>query len=108
MSFFVDMFGKYGYLHLISIKTLNVEEKLLSGPSVAKTWDLDPATIRRWRREGAPYHILGTGLIRYRLSELERWRASRPVQHTVALGAKNQKRFAGVKSTIPAQARDPL
>jgi hypothetical protein len=68
---------KSGYLYVISMKRLTVEEKLLSGPNVAKTWDLDPATIRRWRREGAPSHILGKGLIRYRLSELEKWRASR-------------------------------
>lgn len=62
------------------MKQLNVGEKLLSGPNVAKTWDLDPATIRRWRKEGAPSHILGNGLIRYKLSELEKWRASRPVK----------------------------
>jgi hypothetical protein len=29
------------------MKPSKVEEKLLSGPSVAKNWDLDPATIRR-------------------------------------------------------------
>jgi hypothetical protein len=81
------------------MKQLKLDEKLLSGPNVAKTWDLDPATVRRWRREGAPYHILGNGLIRYRRSELEKWRGSRPVHHIVALGGKNQKRFAGVKST---------
>jgi hypothetical protein len=57
------------------------EEKLLSGPTVAKAWDLDPATIRRWRREGAPFHVLGNGVIRYKLSELSKWRASRQIQH---------------------------
>ena len=62
------------------MKPLKLDEKFLSGPSVAKTWDLDPATIRRWRREGAPSHILGNGLIRYKLSELEKWRASRRVK----------------------------
>ena len=83
-------------------------EKLLSGPNVAKTWDLDPATVRRWRREGAPYHTLGNGLIRYRLSELEKWRASRPVHHIVALGGNNQERFAGVKVNDPTQTRGQL
>jgi predicted DNA-binding transcriptional regulator AlpA len=53
------------------------EEKLLSGPEVAREWCLDPATIRRWRKEGAPSHVLGAGLIRYRLSELKTWRANR-------------------------------
>jgi len=62
------------------MKPLRLDEKLLSGPSIAKTWDLDPATIRRWRREGAPSHVLGNGLIRYRLRELEKWRASRKAQ----------------------------
>jgi hypothetical protein len=90
------------------MKPLKLEEKFLSGPSVAKTWDLDPATVRRWRREGAPYHILGNGLIRYRLSELEEWRVSRPVHHTVALEGKNRRRLAGVKSTTLARARDAL
>jgi hypothetical protein len=59
----------------------STEEKLLSGPTVAKAWDLDPATIRRWRREGAPFHALGNGVIRYKLSELSKWRACRQIQH---------------------------
>jgi predicted DNA-binding transcriptional regulator AlpA len=79
--------SKYAYIHVISMKPLKPNEKLLSGPSVAKFWDLDPATIRRWRREGAPFHVLGSGLIRYRLSELEQWRASRNA-HKSSVGAK--------------------
>ena len=53
------------------------QERLLFGPSVAKEWDLDPATIRRWKREGAPFTVLGKGVIRYKLSELAAWRAQR-------------------------------
>ena len=53
------------------------EEELLSGPEVARKWCLDPATIRRWRNEGAPSHVLGHGLVRYKLSELMVWRAKR-------------------------------
>jgi hypothetical protein len=56
------------------------EEKLLSGPEVAREWCLDPATIRRWKREGAPHEIIGHGLIRYRLSALRAWRQNRPIQ----------------------------
>jgi hypothetical protein len=71
----------YGYLCKISMSKFRnlkaTEEKLLSGPSVAREWDLDPATIRRWRREGAPCHIIGEGVIRYKLSELAAWRAKR-------------------------------
>ncbi len=79
------------------MKHLDVEEKLHSGPSVAKTWDLDPATIRRWRREGAPCHVLGCGLIRYKLSELGKWRASRPFHRAPALRGKNEKQLAAAK-----------
>jgi hypothetical protein len=79
------------------MKRLNVEEKLHSGPNVAKTWDLDPATIRRWRREGAPFHVLGCGLIRYKLSELAKWRASRPLHRIPALRGQNQKQLVAAK-----------
>jgi hypothetical protein len=79
----------YEYIHAISMKRLNVEEKLHSGPNVAKIWCLDPATIRRWRKEGAPCHVLGTGLIRYRLSELKEWRANRkPPRKPQSVAAK--------------------
>ena len=71
---------KQGYLYHIAMKRLQVEDKLVSGPSVAREWDLDPATIRRWRKEGVPFHILGNGVIRYNLTELRKWRASRPIR----------------------------
>jgi hypothetical protein len=48
-----------------------------SGPRIARKLDLDPATIRRWAREGAPHHVIGEGLIRYRLDEVLAWRAER-------------------------------
>jgi hypothetical protein len=51
--------------------------KLISGPRVAAILDLDPASIRRWRREGAPHHILDEGLIRYDIDEILAWRATR-------------------------------
>jgi hypothetical protein len=57
-----------------------LEERLLSGPHVAREIDMDPATIRRWRKEGAPHHLIGNGVIRYRLSELLAWRRSRLVK----------------------------
>ena len=53
------------------------EEPLEGGPRIARKLDLDPATIRRWAREGAPHHVIGEGLIRYRLNELLAWRAER-------------------------------
>jgi transposase-like protein len=56
---------------------LQSTEELLSGPSIARILDVDPATVRRWRKEGAPHHLLGTGLIRYLLSEILAWRSTR-------------------------------
>jgi hypothetical protein len=56
------------------------EEQLLRSSAAAAKLNLDTATIRRWRREGAPYHKLGDGLIRYKLSELLTWRVTRFVR----------------------------
>jgi hypothetical protein len=53
------------------------EEPLEAGPRIARKIDVDPATIRRWAREGAPHHVLGEKLVRYRLGELLAWRAER-------------------------------
>jgi hypothetical protein len=50
-------------------------EDLLSGPRIARKLDIDPATVRRWVREGAPHHVLGDKLVRFRLDELLAWRA---------------------------------
>jgi phage terminase Nu1 subunit (DNA packaging protein) len=54
------------------------KEELQSGPRIARILDVDPATLRRWRREGCPHHIIGEGLVRYRLEEVLQWRAQRP------------------------------
>jgi hypothetical protein len=48
-------------------------EPLMSGPEIAQYYGVDPATIRRWRREGMPSHPRGLKLVRYRLSECEGW-----------------------------------
>lgn len=50
-------------------------EDLLSGSRLAKKLDVDPATVRRWVREGAPHHVLGDNLIRFKFEELLAWRA---------------------------------
>ena len=80
-----------GDIHAMSItRNVNKKEKLIpgpkvadfldvlmSGPKVAGFLDLDAATIRRYRREGCPAHLIGEGLVRYRLSEVLAWRAQR-------------------------------
>ena len=61
----------------MKLKNPQPVEQLESGPKIARKIDVDPATIRRWAREGAPHHILGDKLIRYRLEVLLAWRAGR-------------------------------
>lgn len=58
-------------------KNEKLPDALESGPNIARKLDLDPATIRRYAREGMPHHNLGPGLVRYRLSEVLAWRAQR-------------------------------
>jgi hypothetical protein len=57
---------------------MNVQNKddLKSGPNIARILDVDPATIRRWAREGMPQHEIAPGLVRYKLEEVLGWRAS--------------------------------
>jgi len=59
-------------------------DPLISGPKVAHTLDLDPATVRRYKKEGCPCHVIGEGLIRYRLSEVLAWRAQRKTKSVAA------------------------
>ena len=66
------------HLHVITMRTAKKpKEDLISGLRVARTIDVDPATVRRWVREGMPCHVLGEGLVRYQLSEVLVWRAAR-------------------------------
>jgi predicted DNA-binding transcriptional regulator AlpA len=54
------------------------EEEYKTGPEIARILALDPATIRRYARsEGMPQHVLGEGLVRYRLAEVLAWLAQR-------------------------------
>jgi hypothetical protein len=59
------------------MKTAMEEEPLEAGPRIARKIDVDPATIRRYGREGCPKHILGPKMTRYKLSEVLAWLAQR-------------------------------
>jgi hypothetical protein len=70
-------------MHVLSSKIMKTKDlkiddgKLISGPHLARIVDVSPATPRRWRREGCPCHLLGNGLIRYKLEEVLAWRRGR-------------------------------
>ena len=51
------------------------QDDLWAGPRIARKLDVDPATVRRWVREGCPHYTLGNKLIRFKLDELLAWRA---------------------------------
>jgi hypothetical protein len=59
-------------------KKKTAEDGLISGPNIARKLDVDPATVRRYKDEGMPCHILAPGLIRYKWSEVLDWLAKRP------------------------------
>lgn len=59
------------------MKTAMEEEPFVTGPSVARKISVDPATVRRYHREGCPGHILGPRMTRYKLSEVLAWLAQR-------------------------------
>ena len=48
-------------------------EPELSGPALAQYFDVQPSTVRWWRRQGAPAIIYNPKLIRYRISEIQAW-----------------------------------
>jgi phage terminase Nu1 subunit (DNA packaging protein) len=58
-------------------KKQSSEEGFKTGPNIARILDVDPATIRRYSREGCPTHTLGPGYIRYKLDEVLAWLAQR-------------------------------
>jgi predicted DNA-binding transcriptional regulator AlpA len=58
-------------------KKIDDTEDLKSGPQVARFIGVDPATVRRYAREGMPRHVLGAGFTRFKLSEVLEWLAQR-------------------------------
>jgi hypothetical protein len=50
-----------------------MQEDQVPGPAVARRLGVDPATVRRWRREGCPAEIYNAKMVRYRISEVRDW-----------------------------------
>jgi hypothetical protein len=69
-------------------------EPLVGGPAIAKHYDCHDGTIRRWKKEGCPFHPYGRKMIRFRLSEVEAWLNQRSVSKPAAAvnycGLRNQ------------------
>jgi hypothetical protein len=54
-------------------------EPLVGTPRVAEHCDVHDGTVRRWKREGMPYHAFNSKMVRYRLSEVEAWLTQRSI-----------------------------
>jgi hypothetical protein len=82
ITFFLRCAHDSVYDHVITMKakkdtTNDGDDGFKSGPNIARIIDVDPATVRRYKREGMPNHKVGPGLVRYKLSEVLAWRAQR-------------------------------
>ena len=60
------------------------EEILLTTEDVSKRWLINPATVRKWRKDkvGPDYILLPNGTIRYRKSVIQKHES----QNTVSMG----------------------
>jgi len=52
---------------------IEIEEPEMDGPELAERLRVDPATIRRYRREGMPGRKTGYRIFLYRLSLVNAW-----------------------------------
>ena len=52
--------------------------KLLTTDALATRWGISPGTLRNWRTAGkGPKYIKVSNLVRYRLSDVEKWEAKK-------------------------------
>lgn len=65
--------------------TIEESEPEVSGSAIARRFDVDPATIRRWRREGMPHIVYGQKMIRYKVAEVSAWLKVRGAQPRPAI-----------------------
>jgi hypothetical protein len=82
-------------------KVVNLPDKsepLISGPSLAERYEVDPATVRRWKREGMPCHAFNQKLVRYKITEVEVWLSNRWASKT---GPASNR--SGLRNQVAAQ-----
>ena len=60
-------------------------EPKVSGSDVARFFDVDTATVRRWKREGCPVLYYSSKLVRYELSKVEAWLRERGSKRLVVV-----------------------
>ena len=72
----------------------NSAEPLIGGPALAEHYDVHDGTIRRWKREGMPCHAFNSKMVRYKLSEVEKWLSHRSTSRPAVVlnrgGLRNQ------------------
>jgi integrase len=69
-----------------------------------KVWDLDPATIRRWRREGAPFHRINGENLPGRFLTVN-WPLDGPKRCSQILASRRRREPPG-RSSLPILRRD--
>lgn len=74
-------------------KTVTKEEpeRKVSGSEVARFFDVDTASVRRWRRDGCPALYYNTKLVRYELSKVEAWLRERGLRRLVVIPPHERK-----------------
>jgi hypothetical protein len=60
-------------------------EPKVSGSDVARFFDVDTATVRRWKREGCPVLYYSSKLVRYELTKVEAWLRERGTRRLVVI-----------------------
>jgi len=82
------------------------EDEFKTGPEIARILSLDPATIRRYSRDnGMPQHVLGEGMVRYKLEEVLAWLAQRKRKSKTEQQAEASPQAAGKRLKFSGAAK---
>jgi hypothetical protein len=93
MQIFLASSALSGYASHTHMKiSLPVEtEPKRSGAEIANHYQVDAATVRRWRREGMPAIWYNPKLVRYELSKVDEWLRARGSQPRPAIVPPHQR-----------------